>query len=167
MEHDARSVANELIRRALRDGRPITALQVIKLTYFCHAWMLGLYHRPLLEQPVEAWLYGPVVPEVYRSLRRYSGEPVTRPIDLSTVGVEERTYDEIEKDLIDQVWEKYGHFSGVQLSAMTHTPGSPWDQVWEAAGQNAVISDPAIEKYYAQQAKGTGKNGKKRGASGV
>ncbi len=150
MEHDARSIANELIRRAHRDGIPITPLQVIKLTYFCHAWMLALYNRPLLEQPVEAWLYGPVVPELYRSLRRYGGEPITRPIDLSVAGVEERTYDEFEQDLIDQVWEKYGHFSGMQLSAMAHAPGSPWEQIWEFYNQNAVIPDPLIENYYAQ-----------------
>ena len=69
MEHDSRSVANELLRRAQDTGRDITPMQVVKLAYYCHAWMLGLYHRPLLEQPVEAWHYGPVVPEIYRRLR--------------------------------------------------------------------------------------------------
>ena len=79
MEHDARSVANELIRRAHDAGRDITPMQVVKLAYYCHAWMLGLYHRPLLEQPIEAWRYGLVVPEIYRSLRRYGGELYADP----------------------------------------------------------------------------------------
>ena len=38
-------------------------MQVLKLVYYCHAWMLGLYGRPLIRQPIEAWRYGPVVPE--------------------------------------------------------------------------------------------------------
>ena len=87
MEHDARSVANELIRRAHDSGRDINPMQALKLTYYCHGWMLGLYHEPLLQQAVEAWRYGPVVPEVYHSLRRYGGEPISRPIDLMVWGV--------------------------------------------------------------------------------
>ena len=151
MEHDSRSVANELIRRAHDDGRDVTPMQVVKLAYYCHAWMLGLYHRPLLEQPVEAWRYGPVVPEIYRSLRRYGGEPVRRPIDMESAGATERPYDPCEANIINQVSEKYGHLSGKRLSAMTHAIGTPWHQVWTKHGRNAVIPDPIIEDYYSQQ----------------
>ena len=77
--HDARNVANSLISLAHDAPRKITPMQAMKLVYFCHAWMLALLHKPLIEQPVEAWRYGPVVPEVYRSLRRYGGEPIPRP----------------------------------------------------------------------------------------
>lgn len=151
MEHDARSVANELIRRAHDVGRDITPMQVLKLAYYCHAWMLGLYHRPLLEQPIEAWKYGPVVPEIYRSLRRYGGEPVRRPIDLESAGVTERLYDPYEINIINQVSAKYGSLSGIRLSAMTHAPGTPWHQVWTKHGRNVVIPDPIIEDYYSQE----------------
>ena len=146
MEHDARSVANELIRRALRQDLKVTPLQVNKLVYFCHAWMLGIYHRPLLKQPVEAWRYGPVVPEVYRSLRRYGRYPIS-----SMIGFGDEEYGVAETNIIDQVWEKYSPFSGIQLSAMTHAKGTPWHQVWSKWGQSAVIPDPIIEKYYSEQ----------------
>ena len=151
MEHDARSVANELIRRAHDAGRDITPMQVLKLAYYCHAWMLGLYHRPLLEQPIEAWRYGPVAPEIYYSLRRYGGEPVRRPIDLESAEVTERPYDPYAVNIINQVSEKYGHLSGMELSAMTHAIGTPWHQVWTKYGQNSVIPDPIIEDYYSRQ----------------
>ena len=71
MKHDARSVANEIIRHAHDDGKSVTHLQVQKLVYYCHAWMLGLYGEPLLKQPVEAWEYGPVIRAIYDSLRQY------------------------------------------------------------------------------------------------
>ena len=44
--HDARNVANEFIRRASESGDQFTHLQVQKLVYYAHAWMLGLYGRP-------------------------------------------------------------------------------------------------------------------------
>lgn len=159
MEHDARSVANELLRRAHERGRDVTPMQVLKLAYYCHAWMLGLYHRPLLQQPVEAWRYGPVVPEIYHSLRRYGGEPIRRPIDLAVDGIDEHDYDASETNIVDQVSEKYGHLSGIELSRMTHAPGTPWHQIWTKYGRNAVIPDPIIEDYYANQIEGSKRSG--------
>ena len=152
MQHDARSVANQIIGRMRQSGRPVTPMQALKLAYYCHAWMLGLYRRPLLKQPVEAWRYGPVVPEIYDSLRRYGGEAIMGEIELEPLGVIEYEYDDAETDLIDQVCQKYGHLSGIRLSAMTHAQGSPWEQVWRQYGQNAVIPDPLIEKHYSDLA---------------
>ena len=144
MEHDARSVANELLRRAKDDGEPVTHLKIMKLVYFCHAWMLGLYHEPLQVQPIEAWRFGPVVRDVYRSLRRYGSEPINHPI-----GVEPEEYSSTQMDLIDQVWEVYGKYTARQLSAMTHAPGTPWHHIWHQWGESAVIPDPMIEEYYS------------------
>ena len=152
MVHDARSVANELITRAHDSANAITPMQVIKLAYYCHAWMLGLYHRPLLNRPIEAWRYGPVVPDIYHSLRQYGGRPVIQTIDLELERVAVRGYHKDETNIIDQVWEKYGHLTGIQLSALTHAPGTPWHETWHKYGQNAIIPDPTIEKYYARQA---------------
>ena len=109
MQHDARSVANQIIGRMRQSGRPVTPMQALKLAYYCHAWMLGLYRRPLLKQPVEAWCYGPVVPEIYDSLRRYGGEAIMGEIELEPLEVIEYEYDDAETDLIDQVCQKYGH----------------------------------------------------------
>ena len=144
MAHDARNVANELIRRARAVERPITPMQVQKLTYYCHAWMLGIYHRPLLTQSVEAWRLGPVIPDVYYSLRPFGGAPIT-----SEIQVRDENYDREEENIIDQVSEKYGKFIGIQLSSMTHASGTPWYQTWHAKGQNAVIPDSLIEEHYA------------------
>ena len=151
--HDARSVANQIIERAHQSQRAITHLEVQKLLYFCHAWMLGLYQEPLIEQPIEAWQYGPVVPDVYNSLRRHGGEPITRLIP----GVAKDEYSEIEADIIDQVFQKYGGLTVGQLIAATHATGAPWAQTWDKYGPSghAVIPDPIIEDYYADKARNT------------
>ena len=151
MEHDARSIANEIIRRAHEAGQPITHLQVMKLVYFCHAWMLGLYSEPLSRQPVVAWKYGPVVPVVYDSLKRFGGEPINRGIS----GIEGEDYSDLETNLIDQVWNIYGNgkFTGTQLSTITHEKGTPWDLIMRKNGLHSVIPDPMIEHYYAEKAR--------------
>lgn len=149
MPHSAMSVANKLIALAHEAGRAITPMQVIKLTYFCHAWMLGLHSRPLLDEPVEAWQYGPVISEVYRNLRRYGGGPVTRPIP----NVKDADFDPIELDLIEQVSVKYGRLTGPRLSAMTHAPGTPWHQVWNGRSRKTRIPNHIIEQFYAAQAR--------------
>ena len=146
MEHDARSVANKIIELAHENGEDVTPMKVNKLVYFCHAWMLGLYHEPLLSEPIEAWKYGPVVSSVYDSLRRYGGYPVTRPITAAP----QEEYNENEEDLINQVWNKYGKFHAYQLLSMTHRQGTPWHQIWFRLGAFAPIPDPLIEQYYMQ-----------------
>ena len=153
--HDARSVANELISRANETGKSITPLQAIKLTYYCHAWMLAFHDRPLVEDSVEAWQYGPVISSVYHSLKRYG----KGPIDFE-IGVRDEKYDRDERGVIDLIYEHYGELSGLQLSAMTHKPGTPWYQVWTSHGReewdmwrtNAVIPNSIIMKYYKEVA---------------
>ena len=91
-----------------------------------------------------------MVPEVYRSLRRFGGEPVRWVIP----GVDQEPYGSEEISIIEQVFNLYGDYTGTQLSAMTHALGTPWDQVWRQYGNiygNAVIPDPIIQDYYTQQ----------------
>ena len=146
MLHDAKSVANELIRRANEAGRPLTPMQVQKLIYFCQAWMLGLYGQSLIKQPVEAWQYGPVVRDVYNNLRKYGRNPVTSPIRCK-----KEDYSAREENLIDQVWEKYGHFTGPQLSTLSHEDGTPWHHVWyhpSITTANPIIPEHLIREHY-------------------
>lgn len=147
--YDARNVANKLIALASSAGREITPLQAMELVYFCHAWTLALLHKPLICQDVEAWRHGPVVPEVYRSLRRYGGEAIPRPIP----NLEPETFAEADEDIIRQVSEKYGALSASRLVAMTLSPGTPWDSIWKKYGRNAVIPDPIIERHYEEIAR--------------
>ena len=147
--HDARSIANALISRGVEEARPRDPLQVIKLTYFCHGWMLGLYNRPMSAQPVYAWKHGPVIPDVYHGIKRYGKSPVTQTID-GLAG----DFDEIEEDLIGQVFRTYGEFSGIELSRMTHARGTPWHQVWYSRGRNSIIPDELIEQYFSALAEG-------------
>jgi uncharacterized phage-associated protein len=141
-------VANEFIRLARADGRSLTPLQLIKLVYIAHGWMLALYQRPLILDDVEAWKYGPVIRDLYHSMKKYGGGSVT---DTIPVGPTDQLDDE-ERDIVQQVYEAYGRFTGIQLSQMTHKFGTPWHQTWTADNQNDVISTDLIAEHYRRMA---------------
>ena len=147
--YDARSVANDLLRRA-GDKHSLDSPQLQKLVYFCHAWLLGLYQRPLLKQPVKAWRYGPVVPELHRSLAHYG----TDPVDELIPGFPPPEYDDDEESIVSQVMAKYGRLSGARLMMLTHKPGSPWYWTYFSPdyGPTAVIPNSLIEQYHAKVA---------------
>ena len=145
--HDARSIANTLIALGVSNSAPRDPLQVIKLTYLCHGWMLGLYQEPLSEQLVEAWQYGPVIPSVYHAIKRYGKEPVYAPLTPQS-----ETFDYREIDLIHQVYEGYENFSGVALSRLTHANGTPWHKVRHERGKNSVIPNKLIQERFSELA---------------
>lgn len=145
--HDARAIANVLIRSGLDAGKPRDPLQVIKLTYLCHGWMLGLYERALSRQSVEAWRYGPVIPVVYHEVKRYGGKPITTELmDFH------ENFDELEYDLIDQVSKAYVRFSGIELSQLTHAKDTPWYIIWHDRGQNSEIPNDLIRDHFSDLA---------------
>ena len=147
MKHDARAVANRLLDLAAADGNRLTVMQVVKLTYFCHAWMLGLYRRPLIEQPVEAWRYGPIINDVYQSFKKYRRDPIK-----SRTRTPAADFDDEEEYIIGQVYQKYGYLSGIRLSKLAHAPGTPWEQVWEMNRCDSIIPNWMMEQFYVQQA---------------
>ena len=110
--------------------------------------MLGLYGRPLFDQEVEAWKYGPVVPDIYHGLKDYR----RRPVDTVIPGVADGEWDIYEQNILDQVAEKMGDMSGEDLSHATHWPDSPWFDVRVEDGLGAVIPDELIEDHFARQA---------------
>ena len=108
--------------------------------------MLGLYQQGLSLRPVEAWKYGPVIPDVYHSLKRYGRDLVTQPI-----GHFGSDFDDIEEDLIQQVFDIYKPFSGIELSQMTHAEGTPWSVTWHRYGRNSIIPNELIEEHFSKQ----------------
>lgn len=145
--HDARSVADRVIEQGIgMPNGPYTPLQVIKLTYLCHGWMLGLYGRPLCWQPVEAWKHGPVIADVYHEVKIFGKKQIKKAFGFTVAD-----FDEYEKHLIDQVLDAYSEFSGIDLSIRTHRAGSPWSMVYRP-GKNVVIPNNIIEKYFAELA---------------
>ena len=78
MAYSARTVANYLIEAKSKEGgTPPTPMQLLKLVYIAHGWNLAINDRPLINDRVEAWRYGPVIPKIYQDLKQWGNTPVT------------------------------------------------------------------------------------------
>lgn len=142
-----KSVAQYFLYLAAQDGRALTPMQVLKLVYIAHGWQLGLYGRPLINETVEAWQYGPVIRSLYNEYKKFG----YRSIDVDGI-CKPAGFDQNEENTIEQVWKAYGHQTGVGLSALTHQPATPWSITVETAGMNSDISEDLIEDHYRRLA---------------
>ncbi|HKP38495.1 MAG TPA: type II toxin-antitoxin system antitoxin SocA domain-containing protein [Pyrinomonadaceae bacterium] len=146
MAYDARSVANELLRIAISAGRRLTNMQVQKLVYIAHGYSLAILREPLIKQMVQAWRYGPVVPDLYHALRKHGSGVVTEPINI----LSREKLSETDRVLLTNVEKAYARFTGPQLSTMTHREGTPWRQVYDPKAEfnNDVIPNDLIQQHY-------------------
>lgn len=143
MTYDARQVANWFVTRAQREGRTLSIMSLLKLTYIAHGWHLEMQNAPLFSNRIEAWQYGPVIPDVYSAFRGQG-------INVSgTVNVPQCAFDAADVSLLEQVWTIYGSLSPFKLSDLTHVPGGPWDIATKTGGNYARIPDELIQQHYA------------------
>lgn len=138
-------VSERFLHRAADSGCALTPMQVIKLVYISHGWMLGLLDQPLIFETVEAWRYGPVVRSVYRKYRTYRANPIAETGELHDGQLHPQ-----QQQLIDQVFDGYGEYTGIELSRLTHQPGTPWAIAWQAG--MSTIPDELIKDHYRRRA---------------
>lgn len=138
--YDSRAVANFFVRKYQRDGKEVTIMQILKLVYFAHGWHLAMHDAPLIKHQVQAWKWGPVVPEIYKAFKS-QGTHIMRPVPSYN-----EDFDEKALQIMEDVYKYYGPLSGMVLSAKTHEKGSPWHQM--RGYFYAPISDEIIKNYY-------------------
>jgi uncharacterized phage-associated protein len=150
MTVDALAVANEFIDLAVKRGEKLTPMKLQKLVYYAHGWWLGRKGVPLLDEAVQAWSYGPVIRTIYNAFRHCGADEIEgKGIDwiqpdggdwrkvkfvtpsLDDGRLEPKAAAEL-RSFLAAVYDIYGAYSAAQLSALTHAPGSPWDQVKKA-----------------------------------
>ncbi|TRD23271.1 Panacea domain-containing protein [Palleronia caenipelagi] len=165
-QYDARQIANWFIDRAAKDDRELSIMTILKLVYIAHGWHLETTKRPLFANRIEAWRYGPVIPDVYNAFRKQgvtvreqqnlTTNPFARAAGFSNVvgSNDQASIENIEQDsqsLLSQVYDIYGKLSAFQLSDLTHIEGGPWDIAVKAGGYFTRIPDDLIREHYEEK----------------
>jgi uncharacterized phage-associated protein len=172
MPFNTKAVTNYVLELADRDSDQVSPMRLQKLLYFSHGWHLGLGQGPLIDDRVEAWKWGPVIPSVYHEFKQFGTENINNShrwytneitsIEGRRITVQRMTpsLDAREgniaaaKAVVEKVWTVYKPFSAIQLSNITHQPGTPWDEVWNNQGgkgrRSTDIPDELIERYFKQ-----------------
>ena len=134
--YSAKTVANTIIRYAKDMGiKDLTPLKLQKLVYFAHAWHLAFFDTPLIKEEVQAWQYGPVIPQLYHEFKHYGDNPINEyaselvfengKLLFKNFFIPEE--DEITHQFIREILKVYGKFTPIQLSNLSHERGSAWD----------------------------------------
>ena len=116
----ANSVADFFLCFCREHGDVVTHLKLQKLLYYAQAWHLALKKKPLFDEPIEAWVHGPVVRSVYRRFRECHGDPISLKSAKPELGPA------VEKHLTE-VFSAYGRYSAWDLERMTHQE-EPWQK---------------------------------------
>ena len=61
-----------------------------------------------------------------------------------------------EKDIIASVFRACGRKTGIQLSSLTHQPGTPWHDTWTPELRGATIPNDLIAEHYRRIARERG-----------
>jgi uncharacterized phage-associated protein len=153
-------IGNYFIKKSQDSGGELTPMKLIKLTYIAHGWYLGLANKSLLDEVIQAWKYGPVIKTLYHDFKKYENCQITELYsELSGSTYYYPLPDSEINSFLDAIWKSYGKFDGIQLSAMTHQPNTPWDIVWNKQGgsrQNyAIIPNDLIKQHYLEKIRKT------------
>lgn len=123
----------------------MTTMKLQKLVYYSQAWSLVWDDRPMFREPIQAWVNGPVVPNLYnvhRGLFDIKEWPKGDPDKLSRV----------QRETVDAVLGFYGDKSSQWLSDLTHSE-KPWKDARRGLGPadrgGNEITHASMAEYYS------------------
>ncbi len=152
------AVANFFIDLAKTEKVALNTMKVKGLVYFSHGWFLAILNKPLINERVEVWEFGPVIPSLYRAFKSVGTNPITIKATrfdrhlLKTITPLISKEDQTTTDLLERVWYTHKHLSGIQMSNCTHQEGTPWYQVriQLEGGVLWAVPDTLIQKYFKE-----------------
>ncbi|WP_449399215.1 Panacea domain-containing protein [Chryseobacterium wanjuense] len=150
MSYKPTTIANYFIKKYASSDLTMTPMKLIKLTYISYCWYLALTNgqRRLIDERPQAWDFGSVFPSLYSSLKQYGKLNVTKTIPSFA----DENIKSSDKEFLDKMWEMYGRYDGIYLSALTHKQNTPWKNVY-SPGMNNLITDEDILRHYSTMLK--------------
>ena len=140
-QYSAIAVANAFLDIAKSKNVGLSPMKLQKLVYFAHAWYLAVRSASLIDEPVYAWKFGPVIKSVYHEFKSYGYDAITFPGTvlqpsgkadaIGNLGYEIAIpcIDDDDTDvqfLVENIWSVYGGMSAKQLSDLTHERDTAW-----------------------------------------
>lgn len=137
----------------------ISNLKLQKVLYFIQAYFLINEEKktPCFRERIEAWDFGPVVPEAYREYKQYGSTNIPTMmsfIDFDEADIwnsERKLYQtgiisETDEKLINEVVDKFSDFSATDLVTLTHNQ-APWKEAYVPYMNNEITVE-AIKRYF-------------------
>lgn len=137
--YDAVDIARRMVQISIRDKIPLTNLKLQKLLYY--AWMD--YYKEnrsyLYDNEIQAWTYGPVVPDAYYEF----WTNVSNIIRYTRAPSEE--IDPVTDEFLGRTLKKYRGVSTSSLVDMTHGENTPWSKHYKRGRKEEIPFQTMID----------------------
>jgi uncharacterized phage-associated protein len=118
--------------------------------YYAQAWYLGVYGTPLFDADFQAWIHGPVIPDLLEKYQcQFSWESITEKVEPPKLPQK-------IGEFIEEVAEAYFEYDDETLERMICSE-MPWlearGDIPRDASCHAIISQEWMKKYYSGRVK--------------
>lgn len=158
MPYDVLDVARYVINYSNEKGYGCSNLKLQKLLYLTQAYFLISTNGPLFLNEIQAWDFGPVIPDAYHEFKRFGAGDipfVTRYFEmpdgtLSTLcecQYDPELIDKKTKRLINDVVDNFKDYTSTALVTLTHNQ-APWKDNFVPNEQKVIPLDQ-IRAYFS------------------
>lgn len=142
--YKALDIAKYIISKGTNDGEPISNLQLQKILYYIQSEFLQSRNNVAFDDDIEAWQFGPVVPNVYYYFCGYGAMKIMNYYD------EDFSLNYEDRQIIDKIIIEKRDMDPWQLVEETHRAGGAWDKTYKKGfGNREVISIALIKQEIA------------------
>lgn len=135
--YSAMDIAKYIIDKCTCDKCPISNLQLQKILYYIQREFLQ-HGMAAFPEEIEAWQFGPVVPDVYKKYCGFGALPIRMHY---TVNVEQE-----DEMVMTPIIERKRHLNPWDMVNDTHSPGKAWDIIYKnGLGDHQVIPQDLIK----------------------
>lgn len=129
--YSALNIAKYIIDKCTKDRDPISNLQLQKILYYIQREFLQQGAMAFSED-IEAWQFGPVVPEVYKQYCGFGALPIRMRYVV--------TIQSSDKNIINPIIEKKRILNPWDMVSDTHSSGKAWDLIYRGGlGDHQII----------------------------
>ena len=157
MVYNVLDVCRHVINYSNDKDYGISNLKLQKVLYFIQAYFLISTRERCFKEKIEAWDFGPVIPEAYREYKQFgSGDipTISYVIDFNDENIwdskvrkyKDDTIASVDKIRIEAVVDKFSDYSATDLVSITHRQ-APWKKAYQQ-GKNNEITIDAIKEYF-------------------
>ena len=139
MFYDAVNLSKYIITKSVRDGFPINHLHLQKILWLVQKDFI-LRKKVAFVDPIEAWGFGPCVPNVYYNFFYHGAEKIVEEYDSQIIKP-------IDRKEIDYIVERTNYLMPWDLVKYTNVKGGAWDLTYkDGKGDKQMITFELIKE---------------------
>lgn len=143
LKYDALDIAKYIIRWCDKNKLRITNLQLQKILFFIQKESIRKRGYGIFSNRIEAWQYGPVVPDVFYQFAGFGAMKLVLYEDLFSDVSPKDIIDDKSKEIIEEILREYIHVSPWDLVAKSHVLNGAWSNSI-SMGEKYPITDQDI-----------------------